>query len=358
MQIGIPRGLGYFMYYPFWYGFFTELGIEVKTSSHTTKTLVTRGSALLVPETCLPVKIYVGHVLNLLDRGITNIYSPSIQSVEDKIYNCSKLRGLPDLIRNIIKEDINLIEPTLDKSVKKQGLYEFLAESVAPFGITNKKKIKQASKAGWACYNKYTEMMELGHVYNDAIAIATEKKEAFAPEEKDLPVTVAVCSHGYNVFDDYFSMRLGKKLEKLGANMIVPDAIPRPTLIKSIEKLGAEYYWANEHEVTGIAAHYIDSPEIDGLLTMTAFGCGPDSLMIERITRKAKQHKMPLLNLTIDEHTGEAGFITRLEAFIDMLIRKKRSQMIHSLERQVNCCNGDSLDKKSCSGCNEKLSIG
>ncbi|MBQ9688074.1 hypothetical protein IJV79_00400, partial [bacterium] len=57
-------------------------------------------------------------------------------------------------------------------------------------------------------------------------------------------------------------------------------------------------------------------------------GCGPDSLMLERITRKSRQFDKPLLNLTIDEHTGEAGFITRLEAFIDMLYRKKRMLVV------------------------------
>ena len=44
--------------------------------------------------------------------------------------------------------------------------------------------------------------------------------------------------------------------------------------------------------------------------------------MVERITRRAKQFNKPLLNLTIDEQTGEAGFVTRLEAFVDMLFRK------------------------------------
>ena len=38
-----------------------------------------------------------------------------------------------------------------------------------------------------------------------------------------------------------------------------------------------------------------------------------------------------MLSLTIDEHTGEAGFITRLEAFIDMLYRKKRSKIIKEI---------------------------
>lgn len=42
----------------------------------------------------------------------------------------------------------------------------------------------------------------------------------------------------------------------------------------------------------------------------------------------AKKKGMPLIHLTIDEHTGEAGFVTRLEAFVDMLMRKKRRQFV------------------------------
>ena len=86
------------------------------------------------------------------------------------------------------------------------------------------------------------------------------------------------------------------------------------------------------NEMTGAAGHYLKDNKIDGLITLTAFGCGPDSLMIERITRKAKRFNKPLLNLTIDEQTGEAGFITRLEAFVDMLFRKKRANIINNIE--------------------------
>ena len=53
--------------------------------------------------------------------------------------------------------------------------------------------------------------------------------------------------------------------------------------------------------------------------------------MVERITRRAKQFNKPLLNLTIDEQTGEAGFVTRIEAFVDMLFRKKRASIVSKL---------------------------
>ena len=153
--IGFPRAMSYYTQYPFWYGFFNALGIEVVLSDKTTKETVSNGASLVVTETCLPIKIFVGHVLNLLDKGVTRILVPSIQSIAPKIYNCSKIRGLPDLIRNVVKQDFELIEPTLDKSEKDQGLYKMLAESVKCFGITDFDTIRNASKEGWKLYNNF-----------------------------------------------------------------------------------------------------------------------------------------------------------------------------------------------------------
>ncbi|MBQ3641077.1 hypothetical protein II906_04015, partial [bacterium] len=96
-------------------------------------------------------------------------------------------------------------------------------------------------------------------------------------------------------------------------------------------KLGSRLYWANEYELSGAAAHYIQDKKIDGIITINAFGCGPDSLMVEKISRYARSRKKPILTLSIDEQTGEAGFVTRLEAFVDMLYRKKRSNLISKI---------------------------
>ena len=79
---------------------------------------------------------------------------------------------------------------------------------------------------------------------------------------------------------------------------------------------------------------FFQDDKIDGVITLTAFGCGPDSLMVEDIKRKAKNFNKPLLNLTIDEHTGEAGFITRLEAFCDMLYRNKRAKIMKQRKKE------------------------
>lgn len=328
MQIGIPRALSYYSFYPFWYGFFSELGIEIVLSDKTTKQTMSSGSSLVVPETCLPIKVYAGHILNLLDKGIDKIFVPSIQSIAPKIYNCSKIRGLPDLIRNVVKRDFTIIEATLDKSEKNKGLYSFLLEAVKPFGITDMNRIKQASKKAWKVYNNYHVMTRSGFPYKLALKYALENKVVIPDITKSYPINIALIAHAYNLYDERVSMKIFEKLEKLDVKVFTADALTIEQMKEGLNAMHSKLYWANEYELTGAAGHYISDKNIDGIITINAFGCGPDSLMIERISRFARKRKKPILNLSVDEQTGEAGFVTRLEAFIDMLFRKKRSDII------------------------------
>ncbi|HIQ88897.1 TPA: hypothetical protein IAA68_03605, partial [Candidatus Galligastranaerophilus faecipullorum] len=181
-QIGIPRALSYYNYFPYYWGFFNHLGIDIILSSPTTKKTLSDGSALVVTETCLPVKVYVGHIVELVNKGVKKIFVPSIQSIAPKIYNCSKIRGLPDLIRNVVKGDFEIIEATLDKSEKNLGLYEFLKQAVKPFGITDEKLIKEASRAGFVVQNNFRVMMQQGLDFDEALKNAKSGKVVIAPK--------------------------------------------------------------------------------------------------------------------------------------------------------------------------------
>ena len=331
MQIGIPRAMSYYNFFPFWFGFFEDLGIKVVLSDKTTKETMSKGSALVVTETCLPVKVYVGHVLNLLEKGIDKIFVPSLQSIDHKIYNCSKIRGLPDLIKNVVKKDFTIIEATLDKSEKNQGLYQFLKEAVKAFGITDEKRIKAASKAGWKVFNNFKIMMNSGIPFEKALKFAKEGKVVIVNSQKEYPINVALIAHGYNLYDERVNMKIFDKLEKLDVKAFTANMASEEQLMEGVSALDSKLYWANELEMTGAAGHYLQDNKIDGIITLNAFGCGPDSIMIERIQRYAKKFNKPCLHLSLDEHTGEAGFVTRIEAFTDMLFRKKRAKIINKI---------------------------
>ena len=331
--IGIPKAMLYYSYFPFWCGFFADLGFEVILSDNTTKKTVSEGASLVVTETCLPVKVFVGHVLNLIEKGVKNIFVPSIQSIAPKIYNCSKIRGLPDLIRNVVKGDFNLIEATLDKSEKNQNLIDFLLEIAAQFNINDFDTVKKAQRAGFIVQNNFNVMMQNGLNFDEALKNARSGRVIIPPKKEKKPINVALVGHGYNIYDKRTCMDIFKKLEDMDVRVYSAYQLTQEQMKAGMSALGATLYWANQYEMTGCAGHYLQDDNIDGIITLTAFGCGPDSLMLEDIRRKAKNYSKPLLNLTIDEHTGEAGFITRLEAFCDMLYRNKRAKILKEKEQ-------------------------
>ena len=275
----------------------------------------------MVSETCLPVKVYAGHVLNLIEKGVKKIFVPSIQSIAPKIYNCSKIRGLPDIIRNVIKADFEMIEATYDKSAPHQGLYDFLKEAAAQFGITDIEIIKKAARNGQKISNNFRLMSNMGVPYEKALANALNNKVMLPSEKKSYPITVAVIAHGYNLYDNQVSMRILGKLETMNVGSRTAEQLTEQQMRDGITSMGSKLYWANELEITGASSHYIQSNEIDGIIIINAFGCGPDSLMVERISRFAKQNSKPFLNLSIDEQTESIG--SRRSFYVSSIHRKR-----------------------------------
>jgi len=86
-KVGIPRALLYYQYYPMWKTFFETLGAEVIVSPPTTQVTLSAGASRVVADTCLPVKVFVGHALSLIGK-CDYIFIPAIRSVKPKVYNC------------------------------------------------------------------------------------------------------------------------------------------------------------------------------------------------------------------------------------------------------------------------------
>lgn len=324
--IGIPRAISYYYNYPFYYGYFKGLGFDIVLSDKTTSKIINEGSKYVVSDTCLPIKVFVGHVVNLLSKGCDKIFIPSVQSTAYKVNNCTKVRGLPEIIRNVIDKPFTMIEPTLDKT-NNICFKDFCYDTANQLGIFDEKIIDSAIESGWSIYNNFKQMTVDGVPFEEALNHAINNKTARKPIEIVRPISVVIMAHGYNLFDERISMRLIPKLEKMGVKVYTGLNVSKQDAVNSIQELGEIQYWANELDLTGAAAYYMLNGRIDGIIALSAFGCGPDSLMVNELEYHASEKKLPMMHLTIDEHTGEAGFLTRVEAFVDMLIRKKRKKI-------------------------------
>ena len=52
------------------------------------------------------------------------------------------------------------------------------------------------------------------------------------------------------------------------------------------------------------------------MIAVAAFACGPDAVLLESVEKLCRRRDRPFLKLILDEHTGEAGLVTRFEAFV------------------------------------------
>jgi predicted nucleotide-binding protein (sugar kinase/HSP70/actin superfamily) len=100
--------------------------------------------------------------------------------------------------------------------------------------------------------------------------------------------------------------------------------IPPRRLMREAKKMPKSLFWHFSNKVIHSTSYFIKRVRVDGLIHLTAFGCGPDAMVDKMMELTAKDEgRVPFLYLSIDEHTGEGGILTRLEAFVDMLKRKK-----------------------------------
>jgi predicted nucleotide-binding protein (sugar kinase/HSP70/actin superfamily) len=57
--------------------------------------------------------------------------------------------------------------------------------------------------------------------------------------------------------------------------------------------------------------------DIAGVIVLSNFNCGVDAITVPFVEDKVEQHGIPCMHLILDEHTGEAGLVTRVDTFVD-----------------------------------------
>jgi predicted nucleotide-binding protein (sugar kinase/HSP70/actin superfamily) len=80
-------------------------------------------------------------------------------------------------------------------------------------------------------------------------------------------------------------------------------------------------YWPNGRKILA-ASRIIAKDQRLNAVFLGNFRCGPDSFLLHFIREELKAK--PYLQLEVDEHSADAGMITRCEAFLDSLRNRKR----------------------------------
>ncbi len=315
MKIGIPRVLLFYRYYPMWKAFFEALGLEVIPSSITNKEIVDLSIEKSVSEACIPIKLVYGHILDLKDK-VDIIFLPRIVGLEYRTYMCPKFIGIPDMIRSVDLDIPPIIDPTIDKRNSLTGFFKGFFE-LGRFFTKNSLKILSAYMEGLKALKSYNEKLKREVTPLEILDGKNYEKDNFK-------IRIGIVGHCYEIYDEFISGGMIKILNRLGVKVLSMEMVDWKTILKEANVLPKKLFWTFGRELYGTARYFIRKSLVDGIIIVVAFGCGPDSLVRELIERDlTKPIDFPEITITVDEHSSELGLITRLEAFVDMLIRRK-----------------------------------
>ncbi len=319
-EMGIPRILFLHELFPFWKAFFTELGYRVVLSDPTNKELIRKGVENVVSETCFPIKVSHGHILNLLEKGVKRVFLPSIINLKSSHPEiptntaCPYAQALPYAVHSSIdfkKNGVEVLQPIFHFGFGR----ETLEKELIRFGKALRRDAKQVGRA----LEKAERFQAL--FYQSLLNRGKEILEQIRPDEK----AMVIVGRPYNSCDSGVNLDIPKKLRDLGVLPIPMDFLPLDS-VKPTSEI-REMYWRYGQKILSAGMIINDDPRLYAVY-ITNFGCGPDSF-ISHFFRELSKEK-PYLQLEIDEHSADAGAITRCEAFLDSLknVRLKRVPLV------------------------------
>jgi predicted CoA-substrate-specific enzyme activase len=331
-RIGLPWALFYHELMPFWATFVGEIGAEPVLSGRSTKGVIRSGVESVLAETCFPVKVMHGHVKRLMDMKVDRVLLPSILNMtraegeNERSCLCPYVQTIPYQIEAAF--DFTQVEATLSRPVVSfRWSPKKIAEALEPFA----REVTGASP----------------QQVRDAVEKALGAQEIFArrchergrevlDNLSDYPTPTVVISRPYNGPDFGMNLELPRKLRDLGVTAIPLDFLPLETV--HVESEIPNMYWKYGQKIVAGARIVRDTVGL-GAVYITNFGCGPDSFLVTFVKNMLGQK--PSLVLEIDEHSADAGVITRCEAFLDS--RRNRGEVTDLKANLVK-----RLDKTEC----------
>ena len=295
--IGIPRAMLFYRYEILWKNFFTALGVKCVLSPQTNKDIIKQGTAVSIDEACLSTKIFMGHVRSLIGK-CDYILIPRISNFGIKRNMCTKFEALYDIARNTFrKAPQKFISYNVDYlgGITEEDAFTSLGERL---GFSRKQSLASYRAAKKAETDYLKNRIKL--------------------QEQDLKkkgLKILIVSHSYVEMDPYIGKPVISYLRKMGAVPVFADLFDRNDALKQSVKVSPTLKWEFSRELVGSA--YIYRDKIDGIILLSAFPCGPDSMVNEMIIRRFSGK--PILNMVLDDQDGTAGVETRLESFIDIL---------------------------------------
>lgn len=345
-----------------------NLGVEPFIPPYTNKNTLSLGAKNSPEAICLPYKLILGNFIEAIEGGtdyVAMITSPGICRLGE--YGSSIKNALKDL-----GYDANYIELSLYDGIK--GMYNFAKELTGknnPFlflsaiymtmrtifvlddletalSYYRAREIKQGEaekhfKQGLKLILETNSIKELKKAKMEALK---EISKTQIDKNREI-LHVDITGEIFLVLDYFSNQDIEKELGKMGVQTrrsltvgsFLKDAII-PKIFRKIMGTGETHLqrafrMAKPYLMRDIGGDALECVSDvawasekgkDGLIHISPFTCMPEIMSQNIFPNMREDCNIPVLTLIMDEQTGKAGYVTRLEAFVDLMRRRKRKE--------------------------------
>ena len=345
-----------------WAAALRKIGVEPFIPPYTSKKTLSLGTKHSPEAICLPYKLILGNFIEAIEAGtdyVAMITSPGCcrlgeygncihaalidlgydaKCIELTLYD--GLKGMYNFLKEVSgKNNPILFARAINIGIRKMFLLDDL-ENILSYYRAHEIHTGDAEKN----FNKALDIVDKA---NSTKELKKAKKEAFkimketAIDKNREVLKVDVTGEIYLVCDPFSNQNILRELGKMGVQTrrsltisgFIKDAIIPKVFRKNETHLQRAYRLAQPYLMRDIGGDslecvsdvaYADERGIDGIIHISPFTCMPE-IMSQNIFPSMRENcDIPILLLIMDEQTGKAGYLTRLEAFVDLMRRRKR----------------------------------
>ncbi len=347
-----------------WAAGLRKIGVEPFVPPYTSKKTLSYGTKNSPEAICLPYKLILGNFIEAIEGGadyVAMITSPGIcrlgeygnniyTTLKDLGYNANYIelslydgiKGLYSFLKEISgKNDPILILRAINITIRKIFAIDDLDRALSYYRAREihlgdaEKNYKKALKL----IDKADSTHDLGKAYE----LALKEIEKTEIDENKEVLHVDLTGEIFLVNDEFSNQNIERELGRMGVqtrrsltvgsflkDAIIPKAFQnKETHLQRAERMAKPYLM---RDIGGDALEcvsdvvFADKKGKDGIIHISPFTCMPEIMSQNIFPTIRTEHEIPILPLIMDEQTGRAGYITRLEAFVDLMRRKKRAK--------------------------------
>ncbi|WZL72443.1 acyl-CoA dehydratase activase-related protein [Clostridiaceae bacterium 35-E11] len=340
---------------------FDDLGVETVLPPPNTKKTLEIGTKYAPELMCLPMKINLGNYIQSIEKGADTIvvtgscgpcrygYFAEVEkeilkdlgydgvefvvleapegNLQEFYHRVSKVANTRNMIKigKSVKNAIQVLRrlDRIEENVLKSRPYE---KNKGQIDLINNQLISRLERSSGS-----QEMIK-------HIDVAQQSLQQVALESNKEVLKVGIVGEIYTVIEDFANIHIGKKLNEMGVEVhkshTTGDWILEHLCYKSIGRSREKHIRkaAQPYVTTQVGGHGRETigntvlyaeDGYDGIIQVMPFTCMPEIVAMSILPHVQKDKNIPILTLIIDEMTGEAGYLTRLEAYIDLLRNRR-----------------------------------